>query len=86
MNRLSLKQNRPKVLAFLAEIGALTNAHWFIGTFSSNVARTVHVLRDRPQNTSVSLDDRWAPGVAWHTFGKPYCFSPNANKKYCALL
>lgn len=83
VNRRYMRRNRAAVTALLAEVVALRQATWFIATFSSNFARMVHVLRDAPPQTSISLDDRWAPGVAWRTFGKPYCSSPDANHEFC---
>lgn len=85
-NRRYLKRNRGVVSELLAEIEALRGATWFVGTFSSNLGRLVHVLRNAPPNTSVSLDDRWAPGVAWRTFGSAYCGSRDANKRICKCM
>lgn len=83
MNQKYLKKNRAYVISLLAEVTALRRATWFVGTFSSNLGRLVHVLRDASPSSSISLDDRWAPGVAWLTFGQPYCRSPDANANFC---
>jgi len=72
-NRHYLKRNRPRVEALLADIEALRQASAVVATFSSNLARVVHVLRR--DNATVSLDDRWASGSAWRTFHQPYCDS-----------
>jgi hypothetical protein len=84
VNRIAAKHKPDLVHEILADIQALTRASWFIGTFSSNMGRLVHVLRDQPPETSISLDDRWAPGVAFHTFRQPYCEWEGANKLYCS--
>ncbi len=84
VNQGYMKQNRGAVYALLADVTALKDATWFIGTFSSNFGRMVHVLRKASPRTSISLDDQWSPGVAWRTFGKPYCLSADANKMYCS--
>ncbi|KAI0565822.1 Alpha-(1,6)-fucosyltransferase [Gracilaria domingensis] len=83
MNRMYLKQNEERVVALLAEIEMMRKATVFIGTFSSNLGRLVHVLRDQEAESSVSLDDKWAPGVAFRTFGQNYCGSKQANEVYC---
>lgn len=83
VNRGYMKRNARSVVALLADVTALKDARWFVSTFSSNLARMVHVLRDAAADTSVSLDDRWAPGVAWHTFGQKYCGSAGANREFC---
>jgi hypothetical protein len=86
-NRAATKHNRPLVEALLAEVHALAAADWFVGTFSSNLGRLVHVLRDeKDPETSISLDTRWAPGVAYRTFGTRYCDADDAHPGYCAML
>lgn len=45
-----------------AEVILLVHAKYAIGTFSSNLSRLVQVLRNKPQNTMLSLDTRWKPG------------------------
>lgn len=86
MNRLFLKTNYERVIVLLAEIEMLRKATVFVSTFSSNLARLVHVLRWQDVNNSVSLDDRWEPGVAWRTFGMNYCDAPGANEVFCANM
>lgn len=86
-NKTPLKHNRPRVETLLAEIHALAKADWFIGTFSSNMGRLVHTLRHhRAPLTSISLDDRWAPGVAFTTFKSHYCDADDANYEYCKVV
>jgi hypothetical protein len=85
-NRGALKHNRARVEALLAEIHALVHADLFVGSFSSNLGRLVHVLRSADAETSISVDDRWAPGVAFRTFGIPYCDAVDANARYCEVL
>lgn len=83
-NRFPVKKNRPRVEALLAEIHALAHADWFVGTFSSNMGRLVHALRDGFEaETSISVDHRWAAGVAFRTFGTNYCAADDANQKFC---
>lgn len=82
-NSRYMKANYMPVVELLAEMEILRRGKYFVGTFSSNLARWVHVLRDLPANTSISLDDRWAPGVAWKTFGQTYCEDPDANEIVC---
>ncbi len=69
-NQNYLKRNRHVVTALIGDIEALRHATYFIGTFSSNLSRLVHLLR---RNASFSLDNRWAPGVAWRTFETTSC-------------
>eukprot|EP00737_Agarophyton_chilense_P003481 gb/GEZJ01004086.1/.p1 GENE.gb/GEZJ01004086.1/~~gb/GEZJ01004086.1/.p1 ORF type:complete len:362 (+),score=40.01 gb/GEZJ01004086.1/:364-1449(+) len=83
MNRMYLKRNEARVVTLLAEIEVMRKATIFIGTFSSNLGRLVHVLREHKAMSSVSLDDRWASGVAFRTFGQRYCGSNLANEIYC---
>lgn len=83
MNRGYMKRNYERVVELLAEIEALAGSSVFVGTFSSNLGRFVHVLREGEGNSSVSLDDRWAPGTAWRTFGQRYCEASEANEVYC---
>jgi hypothetical protein len=84
-NKGALKRNRARVEALLAEIDALSAADAFVGSFSSNLGRLVHVLRRANANTTISVDDRWGPGVAFRTFGMPYCDAQDANTRYCEL-
>lgn len=86
MNRRYLKRNYGRVVELLAEVEALAEARVFVGTFSSNLGRFVHVLRKGEANSSVSLDYRWSPGVAWRSFGQPYCQAEDANMVYCESL
>lgn len=86
MNQRFMKKNYWPIVELLAEIEALRGAKLFVGTFSSNLGRFVHLLREDNATSSVSLDDRWAPGVAWRTFGKGYCSSEDANEVYCAKV
>lgn len=83
MNRAYMKGRYNDVVDLLAEIEMLRKARVFVATFSSNLARLVHVLRNADERDSVSLDDRWAPGVAWLTFGQQYCHWPGANETFC---
>lgn len=83
MNRLYLRKNVGRVVTLLAEIEIMRRASLFVCTFSSNLGRLVHVLRWQRADSSVSLDDRWACGVAWRTFGQDYCGSQDANQVYC---
>lgn len=83
-NRRSMKSNREPVEELLAEIEVLAVAEWFVGTFSSNMGRLVHILRDELPEKSLSLDDCWKPGVAHYTFNLPYCDSNLSNPVYCA--
>lgn len=69
-NRNYLKRNRKIVTALLRDIEALRHANYFVGTFSSNLSRLIHLLR---RNTSYSLDNRWTPGVAWRAFNSKAC-------------
>lgn len=84
-NRGWMKTRYGTVVDLLAEIEAMRRARVFIATFSSNLARLVHVLRKADEHDSISLDDRWAPGVAWLTFGQAYCGWPGANETFCQL-
>lgn len=86
LNRQRGKATQRAVVELLAEIEMLRSATWFIGTFSSNLGRLVHVLRSHDPKTSISLDDRWAPGVAYKTFGQPYCEWSGANEHYCSSM
>lgn len=49
-----------------AELRMLSEAECFVGTFSSNIARLVFVMREvqgHPQNSTVSVDEpRWHLG------------------------
>lgn len=73
-----------EVVDLLVEVEMLANAKVFVGTFSSNLGRLVYVLRGRKrQGTGISLDDRWETGVAWRTFGKPYCGGTDVNRLFC---
>jgi len=48
-----------------SDIERLSNAEVFVGTFSSNMGRIVHVAREsknKPRNSSRSLDVKWHPG------------------------
>lgn len=49
-----------------ADLEQLAAAEFFVGTFSSNIGRLVHVLREvngRPRNHTLSVDlNRWYPG------------------------
>jgi hypothetical protein len=85
-NRIAPKAKADVVDELFAEMHALVRAEWFVGTFSSNMGRLVHVLRSQSPETSISLDDRWAPGVAFYTFGQPYCEWEGANRLYCATI
>ncbi|KAA8498510.1 hypothetical protein FVE85_6095 [Porphyridium purpureum] len=61
-------------LELLLELKVLAASRIFIGTFSSNFARLVHVLRGQPANTTWSLDTAWhQPGTAYRSFGTQYC-------------
>lgn len=82
-NRVWMKRRYNRVADMLAEIEVMREARVFIGTFSSNLGRLVHGLRHASEESSISLDDRWAPGVAWHTFGQAYCKSASANGRFC---
>lgn len=84
-NRRYLKNNYAVVVELLAEMQILADSAIFVGTFSSNMGRFVHLIRRGFGNTSVSLDDQWASGVAWKTFGKPYCHTEDSNRNYCDL-
>ena len=51
-----------------SDIERLSNAEVFVGTFSSNMGRIVHVAREsknKPRNSSRSLDVKWHPGRHW---------------------
>ncbi|CDF38740.1 Alpha-(1,6)-fucosyltransferase fragment, family GT23 [Chondrus crispus] len=85
-NRGYMKENYGRVVELLAEVEALRGAKVFVGTFSSNLGRLVHVLREGDERNSVSLDDRWAPGVAWRTFGERYCEMEPVNEVYCTRV
>ena len=84
LNQAGMKRNYMKTITLLAELEIIRRADYFVGTFSSNVGRLAHILREGDARTSISLDDRWAPGVAWKTFGQKYCEDENANAEYCA--
>lgn len=86
VNARYLNRNYQHVVELIAEIEALRHATWFVGTFSSNLARLVHVLRYQHLDTSVSLDDRWQPGPAWKTFGQPYCEGLEKNVRFCQAM
>lgn len=86
MNRRFMKGKYGSVVELLFEVEVLANASIFVGTFSSNLARLVHVLRKGGEESSVSLDDRWAPGVAWKTFGMEYCRGKGANRVFCEAV
>lgn len=86
VNRRFMKGKYGRVVELLFEVEVLANASVFVGTFSSNLARLVHVLRKEGEESSVSLDDRWAPGVAWKTFGMDYCGSKGANQMFCETM
>ena len=48
-----------------SDIERLSNAEVFVGTFSSNIGRIVHVAREsknKPRTSSISLDVKWHPG------------------------
>lgn len=85
-NARYLNRNYQHVVELIAEVEALRHATWFVGTFSSNLARLIHVLRYQHPDTSVSLDDRWQPGPAWKTFGQPYCESMERNVQFCQAM
>lgn len=85
-NRVWMKRRYDDVVDLIAEIELMRKARIFIGTFSSNLARLVYVLRSTDERDSVSLDDQWAPGVAWKTFGKPYCAWKRSNITFCAAM
>lgn len=85
VNRASVARRYELTLDLLAEIELMRRARVFIATFSSNLARLVHVLRTADERNSISLDDRWAPGVAWPTFGQGYCNWPGANETFCKM-
>lgn len=85
-NRVWMKRRYDDVVDLIAEIELLRRARIFIGTFSSNLGRLVYVLRNTDEHDSVSLDDRWAPGVAWKTFGQPYCNWKRSNKTFCVTM
>lgn len=84
-NRVWMKLRYDDVKDLLAEIELMRRSRIFVSTFSSNLARLVHVLRNADERDSVSLDDRWAPGVAWHTFGQSYCHWPGSNTTFCRV-
>ena len=47
-----------------SDIERLSNAEVFVGTFSSNMGRIVHIAREsknKPRNSSISLDVTWFP-------------------------
>lgn len=85
-NRVWMKRRYEDVVDLMAEIELMRKARIFIGTFSSNLGRLVYVLRNTDERDSVSLDDRWSPGVAWKTFGKPYCSWKRSNKTFCETM
>lgn len=82
-NTLSFKKRRKATIMLLADMIALAKADIFIGTFSSNLGKVVHLLRSQKAETTISLDDGWEPGVAWRNFGTRYCDSVGANQQYC---
>lgn len=84
LNRHYLKTNYNEVINLLTEMEILRRAEIFVGTYSSNLGRFVHVLRRGMR--SISLDDAWEPGVAWRTFGKKYCLMSDADKLYCDAI
>lgn len=85
-NRIWMKRRYDDVVDLLTEIELMRRGRIFIGTFSSNLGRLVYLLRNSDNRDSVSLDDQWAPGVAWKTFGKPYCDWDQSNKTFCAAM
>lgn len=95
-NKQWLKGRYMDVLELVTEIELLKDSRMFIGTFSSNLARLIYDLRkdadgDRDADgktiqSSISLDDRWEPGNAWRTFGKPYCEWNYSNPEHCERL
>lgn len=88
-NQRYMRRNRPHVTALLADMTALSQAYMFIGTLSSNLARTVHMLRKQATNTTFSLDDRWEPGTAWRSFGTRFCTpheSTAATRGFCRCM
>eukprot|EP00172_Hildenbrandia_rubra_P000494 Plantae.Rhodophyta-Hildenbrandia_rubra.ctg12449.p1 GENE.Plantae.Rhodophyta-Hildenbrandia_rubra.ctg12449~~Plantae.Rhodophyta-Hildenbrandia_rubra.ctg12449.p1 ORF type:complete len:433 (+),score=48.91 Plantae.Rhodophyta-Hildenbrandia_rubra.ctg12449:553-1851(+) len=83
-NGKTYKLRKKAVIALLADMVALSRAKFFIGTFSSNLGRAVHLLRTQEPETSISLDTPWGgPGVAWRHFRKRYCDENGSNKMYC---
>lgn len=84
-NRVWMKHRYAEVIDLLAEIEIMRHSRIFVATFSSNLARLVHSLRNADERDSISLDDRWAPGVAWRTFGQSYCRWPGSNETFCSL-
>lgn len=84
-NRVWMKHRYFEIIDLLAEVEIMRHSRIFIGTFSSNLARLVHSLRNADERDSISLDDRWAPGVAWRTFGQSYCRWPGSNETFCSL-
>lgn len=82
-NRIWMKARYDSVVDLLGDVEMMRRARVFVGTFSSNLGRLVHVLRTGDERDSISLDDRWAPGVAWRTFGQSYCAWPGSNETFC---
>jgi len=84
-NQLERLERYEASVEFLIELVMMAESDLFVCALSSNAARLVHSMRSRPANRTVSVDDRWHPGVAYHTFGRPYCSDVDANKAACQL-
>lgn len=75
-----------ETMEYLVELCVLAESELFIGAMSSNTGRLVHLMRSQPPNTTISVDDRWMPGVAYHSFGEKYCFDSDASVRACDVL
>mmetsp|Transcript_1057 Transcript_1057/g.3282 ORF Transcript_1057/g.3282 Transcript_1057/m.3282 type:complete len:421 (-) Transcript_1057:100-1362(-) len=82
-NEAALRGTVLSTMSLVAEIDILRQAEYFIGTYSSNIGRLLAVLRDRPTETSISMDVSWSPGVAWRSFNTEYCKGTKFHKAFC---
>ena len=53
---------RANLYRLYAEMTLMVRAEWVVATFSSNVGRTVQLMRDQPPETMASLDTDWSAG------------------------
>mmetsp|Transcript_39957 Transcript_39957/g.159026 ORF Transcript_39957/g.159026 Transcript_39957/m.159026 type:complete len:113 (-) Transcript_39957:341-679(-) len=84
-NKLKGYKRFESTVELLLELSILAESDIFVCAFSSNAARLAHAMRLHPANSSVSVDDRWLPGVAYHTFGQRYCTDRDANIRACSF-